>query len=117
MFILDDILLAPMKGLQWIAGEIDRASRQEQEDEADALRRRLSRLYMQLEAGHVTEEEFDEQEDAILARLDELEAEGAEAGADAGDDEEPASGGRPIAAPGEPGGTDEDAAGDEEASR
>ena len=40
--------------------------------EADRLRESLTDLYMMLETGQITEAEFDEQEAALLDRLDAL---------------------------------------------
>lgn len=82
MFIIDDILLAPAKGFMWIVRELHNAAQQEIEGEADRLTHRLSTLYMLLETGGISTEEFDEQERQILARLDEL------GGQDATDDED-----------------------------
>lgn len=91
MFVIDDILLSPMKGFMWIVRELQNAAQQEQEGEADRLTTRLSTLYMQLETGQITTEQFDEAEAEVLARLDAIRGEPAEAEADAdaqGDEEE-----------------------------
>lgn len=70
MFILDDILLFPLKSLFWIFREIHNAGMQEIADEADAITSRLSELYMMLETGRISEEEFDEEERRLLDVLD-----------------------------------------------
>lgn len=91
MFVIDDILLSPMKGFMWIVRELQNAAQQEQEGEADRLTTRLSTLYMQLETGQITAEQFDEAEAEVLARLDAIRGEPTEAEADAdeeSDDEE-----------------------------
>lgn len=90
MFLLDDILTAPLKGVLWIFKEIVRAAEEEQAAEADRIKDRLRELYMQLETGQLSEEAFDEEERQLLDRLDELErdAAGAAEGGDQGDGED-----------------------------
>lgn len=79
MFLVDDILLAPARGLFWIFKEIHRAAEEEQANEADAITAKLSELYMLLETGQMTEAEFDAAEKALLDRLDAIkEREGSE---------------------------------------
>ena len=79
MFLIDDILLAPAKGLFWIFKEIHHAAEEEQANEADAITAKLSELYMMLETGQMTEVEFDAAEKALLDRLDAIkEREGSE---------------------------------------
>lgn len=78
MFILDDIVLAPIKGLQWIAREIDKAAQAELEQESEDLTRELTRLYMLLETGRLSEEEFEVREAELLERMDALAARGGE---------------------------------------
>ena len=70
MFLIDDILLAPARGLLWVFKEIHRAAEEEQANEADAITAKLSELYMMLETGQMTEAEFDAAEKALLDRLD-----------------------------------------------
>ena len=70
MFLIDDILLAPARGLFWVFKEIHRAAEEEQANEADAITAKLSELYMMLETGQMTEKEFDAEEKALLDRLD-----------------------------------------------
>jgi hypothetical protein len=76
MFLLDDLLLAPFKGVFAVIREIHEAAKQEKINEADDIRNRLSELYMLLETKQITEQEFDDQERELLDRLDELEAAG-----------------------------------------
>ncbi|MEM1164819.1 MAG: gas vesicle protein GvpG [Planctomycetota bacterium] len=75
MFIVDDILFSPAKGFMWIMRELHKAASQELESEADRITAELSSLYMRLETGEITEDEFDERETELLDRLDELQAE------------------------------------------
>ncbi|MDX2017922.1 MAG: gas vesicle protein GvpG [Planctomycetota bacterium] len=74
MFIFDDILLSPAKGLFWVFKEIHKAAQKELAGEADRLTQELSALYRKLEAGELSESAFDELEKKILDRLDELSA-------------------------------------------
>jgi hypothetical protein len=70
MFLVDDILLAPTRGLLWIFKEIQHAVEAEQANEAEAITTKLSELYMMLETGQITESEFDAAEKVLLDRLD-----------------------------------------------
>lgn len=73
MFLIDDLLLSPMRGLGFIFRSIHEAAQTAEEDEVQALKSELQEMYMRLELGEVTEEEFDAREEEILARLDSLE--------------------------------------------
>ncbi len=73
MFLIDDILLAPVRGLHFIASSIYDAAQEEIENERQALREELNDLYMELETGNLSEEAFEEREEEILERLEELE--------------------------------------------
>jgi len=72
MFLIDDIFLAPFRGLTFVAEAVYDAAKDQVENERTALRDELNDLYMQLEVGEITEEEFDEREEEILDRLDDL---------------------------------------------
>ena len=71
-FLIDDILLAPFKGVQFIAKKIQEAAQEEFLDEG-AVRRDLTTLYMQLETGKITEEEFEQKEKELVEKLEEIE--------------------------------------------
>ncbi len=75
MLIVDDILLFPVKGINWIFKQIHEIAEEELEGEADRIRDSLTELYMMLETGQITEEEFEQQEKEFLDRLDNLEEE------------------------------------------
>jgi hypothetical protein len=75
MFLVDDILLSPVKGVLWVFREIHDAAQQELAGESKAITTVLSELYMRLETGQITEAEFDAQEKVLLDRLDRLQAE------------------------------------------
>lgn len=88
MFIIDDILLSPVKGFLWIVRELHDAAQRELEAEADRLTAQLRTLHTRLELGDITEEEFDEREAEILDRLDQLAGETADGGDDDDTDED-----------------------------
>jgi hypothetical protein len=75
MFLVDDILLAPAKGLLWVFREIHDAAQQELAGESETITAALSELYMRLETEQITEAEFDAQEKVLLDRLDRLQVE------------------------------------------
>ena len=75
MLIVDDILLFPAKSLVWLFREIHNAALQEAAQESDNITTQLSELYMMLETGKITEEEFDAREKVLLDRLDEIQDE------------------------------------------
>lgn len=72
MLIIDDILLAPARGLLWVFSKIHTAAIEEIESQSQRITAEMSELYMQLETGKITEEEFDEREKLLLDRLDKL---------------------------------------------
>ncbi len=74
MFLLDDILKAPAQGLLWVVQELHEAARRDRENEAGQIRNSLRDLYLKVEQGEITDQEFDEQERVLLDRLDVLEA-------------------------------------------
>jgi hypothetical protein len=74
MFLVDDLLMAPAKGLLWVFQEIHDAAQQELAGEGEAVTAALSELYQKLESGRLTEAEFDAQETVLLDRLDSLQA-------------------------------------------
>lgn len=73
MFLADDILFFPVRGLLWIFREIYNATEQERVNESEAITQELSELYMMLETGRISEAEFDAKEAELLDRLDALE--------------------------------------------
>jgi hypothetical protein len=69
MFLLDDIMLAPLKTVIWLRAKIQEVMQRELSDE-DSLREKLTELQLQLELEKITEEEYLRREEEILARLD-----------------------------------------------
>jgi len=76
MLIIDDILMFPIKSILWMFREIHNAAQQELATEAETITAELGELYMMLETGRITEDEFDSQEKELLDRLDEIQERG-----------------------------------------
>jgi len=74
VFLIDTILFSPAHGLMQIFREIHNAVEQEMVNDVERVRSRLSDLYRMLEAGQITEAEFEEQEKELLDQLDAIEA-------------------------------------------
>ena len=81
--ILFDLLtapvLGPIRGVYWLAEKIDEAAEDELLDE-DKVRGELLELQMRLEMGEITEEEYEEQEKALVERLNAIREAKAERG-------------------------------------
>ncbi len=80
MLVIDNILTFPIRGLLNVFREIYKAAEQEYENEGEAIRAELRELYMRLETSQITEKQFDDAEQVLLDRLDQIEAR--DAGAD-----------------------------------
>jgi Gas vesicle protein G len=87
VFLADDLLMFPFKGILAICREIHKAAQNEVANEAESLRTELSRVYQMLEQGAITETDFDATEQRILDRLDEIEDREATLDAGDGDDD------------------------------
>ncbi|HHT9105474.1 MAG TPA: gas vesicle protein GvpG [Candidatus Wujingus californicus] len=72
MFLVDDILLSPMKGLLYICKQIHKAAEDDFLNEGN-ISARLSELYMMLDTGMITEEVFNKKESELLNRLEQIE--------------------------------------------
>lgn len=70
MFILDDILFAPVKGFATVCQKVQEAARQELDANEQAIMARLAELHRLLESARIDEEEFDLQENALLEQLE-----------------------------------------------
>jgi hypothetical protein len=88
VFVIDDLVFSPVKGILTIFKELYKAAAQEMANEADSIRAELSRLYQLLDTGELSDEEFDERERELLDRLDAIEAREATFGIEDEDDEE-----------------------------
>jgi hypothetical protein len=70
--LISEVLLlpfAPVRGSAWVIGQVLREAERIYYDPA-AVRAELARLEERLEAGEITEEEFDQLEDELLDRLE-----------------------------------------------
>lgn len=70
VLLIDDILLFPLTSIFWVFRELHNAARQAEVAEADNITAQLSELYMQLETGKITTDDFDLREKELLDRLD-----------------------------------------------
>jgi hypothetical protein len=74
MFLVDDLLLSPFKGLLFLFRELHKAVQQEGLNEAENIRTMLGELYMMLETKRISEEEFDVKEKELLDRLEAIQS-------------------------------------------
>jgi hypothetical protein len=88
MLLVDDILFAPLNGILWIFGEINKVANEELADESKSITESLRQLYMELETGRIKEEEFDARERVLLDRLEALDSGGEDEDEAEADDEE-----------------------------
>jgi hypothetical protein len=72
MFLLDDILLAPMKGLAAVCRKVEEAARQDLENQNKSALLALSELHRRLETGQIDEEGFDSEEARLLDKIEGL---------------------------------------------
>ena len=72
MFIIDKLLLSPIFATVWAARQIQKAIEQERVMEPELITAQLSELYMMLETGRISEQEFQFQEKDLLDRLEEI---------------------------------------------
>jgi hypothetical protein len=70
MFLLDDILLAPMKGLVTLCQKVHEAAREDLENQEKAILAELAELHQLFESTYIVEEAFDRRETALLDRLE-----------------------------------------------
>ena len=71
MFLIDDILMAPIKGIIFLAEKINEVVEKETSDEG-SIKERLMELQMKFEMDEITEEEYDKKEDEILRLLENI---------------------------------------------
>jgi hypothetical protein len=69
MFLIDDILLAPLKSVIWLGKKINEVVEREVSDEG-RIKERLMELQLRFELDEITEDEYNKQEKELLARLD-----------------------------------------------
>lgn len=69
MFLIDDILLAPLKGVIWIGEKLNELVEKEFSDEG-RIKEKLMELQLRFELDQISEEEYNRQEKELLERLD-----------------------------------------------
>lgn len=69
MFLIDDILLAPIKGVVWIGKKINEVIEMELNDE-NRIKEKLMELQVRYEMDEISKEEYEKQEKELLARLE-----------------------------------------------
>ena len=70
MFLLDDILLAPIKGLATVCQKVHEAAQEDLADQEKAVLATLAELHQQLDAGSIADTDFDARECELLDRLE-----------------------------------------------
>ena len=68
MFIIDDIILSPLKGLIWLSEKINEVAQREFSDEG-LIKERLMDLQLRFELDEMDEETYTRQEKELLERL------------------------------------------------
>lgn len=69
MFLIDDIALLPLKGVIWLGRKINEVAEREFSDEG-LIKEKLMQLQLRFELDEISQEEYQEQEKELLARLD-----------------------------------------------
>jgi hypothetical protein len=72
MFLLDDILLAPFKGLAAVCRKVRDAAQEDLEAQEKAILATLAELYHEVETGRISDDEFNTRESGLLDRLEGL---------------------------------------------
>jgi len=70
MFLLDDILLAPIKGMAAICRKVREAAQEDLQQQEQTILATLAELHQELDAHRIGDEEFDLRECELLDRLD-----------------------------------------------
>src|SRR5918998_4524929 len=68
MFLIDDILLAPVNGFKFILNQIQKMADRELNDDT-VIKEQILELQMRLELEEISEEDYKEQEAELFARL------------------------------------------------
>jgi hypothetical protein len=89
MFLLDDILLSPLKGLAMICRKVHEAAQEDLEKQEKDIMAALAELHHLMDAGQIGDEDFNVRESSLLDRL--------EACQEAKDTDRPPSGQEPAA--------------------
>ncbi|NQU86935.1 MAG: gas vesicle protein GvpG [Mariniphaga sp.] len=71
MFIIDDLLMAPLKGIIFLGKKINEVIEKEMSDEG-SIKERLMALQLKFEMDEIDEEEYDKREDELLELLENI---------------------------------------------
>jgi len=71
MFLIDDILLSPLKLLAWLGEKINDVVEKELSDEG-LITEKLMQLQLRFEMDEISDEEYNRQEKELLARLESI---------------------------------------------
>ncbi len=74
MFLLDDILLAPIRGLAAVCEKVHEAAREDLKSQEKALLAALAELHQQLDAAQIGDVDFNTRESELLDRLEACQA-------------------------------------------
>jgi len=69
MFLIDSILLAPLKGVIWMGQKLGDMAQKELTD-TGRIKEELMRLQLQFELDEISQAEYDQKENELLDRLD-----------------------------------------------
>ncbi len=69
MFLVDSILLAPLKGVVWLGEKLNEIAEKELSD-TGRIKEELMALQLQFELDQIDEQEYNEKEKELLDRLD-----------------------------------------------
>ena len=69
MFLIDDILLAPLKGVIWIGEKLNELVEKEFSDEG-RIKEKLMELQLHYELDEISDEEYNTREKELMQRLD-----------------------------------------------
>ena len=72
MLLVDDLLMLPFSGFNFILRTLKRVAEEQYTDDAP-VKERLLELQLKLEAEEISEEEYEQQEAAIIRQLREIE--------------------------------------------
>jgi len=69
MFLIDSILLAPVKGVVWLGEKLNEVAKKELNDDG-LIKQELMELQLRFELDEISEQEYNEKEKELLERLD-----------------------------------------------
>jgi len=69
MFLIDSILLAPVKGVVWLGEKLNEVAEKELNDDG-LIKQELMELQLRFELDEISEQEYNEKEKELLDRLD-----------------------------------------------